>query len=503
MARTRAAVIGSGFGGLTLAVRLQAAGVETTLIEGRDSPGGRAYVYQDGEFKFDGGPTVITAPEALNSVFRAAGREMSDYVEMLPVKPFYRLLWEDGYAFDYSNDVDVISEQIARKNPRDVDGYARFLKYVEAVFEEGYVKLANVPFLDFRSMIRVSPQLMRLQSFRSVYSIVSRFVKDPHLRQVFSFHSLLVGGNPFSCSSIYTLIHQLERKWGVFFARGGTGALVEGYLRLFAELGGELRLDCPVERIRTSNGRVTGLECGDGWSGDFDLVASNADVVHTYDRLLRDEPRAAPVARGLRNKRFSMSLFVIYFGTRRRHPQLAHHSVLFGPRYRGLLDDIFENGKLADDFSLYLHAPSVTDPGIAPAGCEAFYVLSPVPHLGKADIDWKTEGPRYRDRILAYLEQRYIPGLSDDLETTRIFTPEDFRDSLNAHHGSAFSLEPTLRQSAYFRVHNRDSRIGGLYFVGAGTHPGAGVPGVINSADATAGLIFSDLGLEQPASARA
>jgi phytoene desaturase len=495
MARTRAAVIGSGFGGLTLAVRLQGAGVATTLIEKRDRPGGRAYVYEDGDFKFDGGPTVITAPEALNAVFRAVGREMSDYVEMLPVSPFYRLLWEDGYAFDYSNDIDAINEQIAQKSPRDVDGYARFLRYVEDVFEEGYIKLANIPFLDFGSMIRVAPQLIRLQAFRSVYSMVSRFVKDPHLRQVFSFHSLLVGGNPFSCSSIYTLIHALERRWGVFFPRGGTGALVNGYLRLFRELGGEVRLDCPVDRIRTTNGRVTGVDAADGWSADFDVVASNADVVHTYGHLLRDEPLAQTVARSLRRKRFSMSLFVIYFGTRRRHPQLAHHSVLFGPRYRGLLEDIFNHGSLSEDFSLYLHAPTATDPTIAPEGCEAFYVLAPVPHLGKAHIDWKTEGPRYRDRILESLEQRCIPGLRGDIATTRIFTPEDFQDTLNAHLGSAFSLEPILRQSAYFRVHNRDSRIGGLYFVGAGTHPGAGVPGVVNSADATAGLVFSDLGL--------
>ena len=462
----RAAVLGSGFGGLALAVRLQAAGIQTTLVEQRDKPGGRAYVYENEDFKFDGGPTVITAPECLEAVFRAGGREMSDYVEMLPVDPFYRLLWEDGYSFDYNNDVDAITEQIARKNPRDVDGYARFVRYVEDVFEEGYVKLANVPFLDFRSMIRVSPQLMRLQAFRTVYSMVSKFIKDPHLREVFSFHSLLVGGNPFSCSSIYTLIHALERKWGVFFPRGGTGALVDAFVRVFQDLGGELRLDCPIERIRTSNGRVTGLDAVDGWSADFDAVASNADVVHTYGQLLGHEPLAQPVASSLRRKRFSMSLVVIYFGTGRRHPELAHHSVLFGPRYKELLDDIFRKGVLADDFSLYLHAPTTTDPQIAPDGCEAFYVLSPVPHLGKGAIDWRTEGPRYRDRILAYLEKRYIPGLTDDLKTVRVFTPEDFRDVLNAHNGSAFSLEPILTQSAYFRVHNRDRRIGGLYFVG-------------------------------------
>jgi len=498
-----AAVIGSGFGGLALAVRLQAAGVQTTVLEKRDRPGGRAYVYEDSGYVFDGGPTVITAPECLEAVFQAAGRDLKDYVDLIPVNPFYRLHWEDGYAFDYSNDLEQVNRQIAEKSPRDVDGYARFRRYTEEVFKEGYVKLASTPFLDFRSMIRVAPQLARLQAFRSVYSMVSRYVRDEHLRQALSFHSLLVGGNPFTSSSIYTLIHALERKWGVFFPRGGTGSLVGAFVRLFEELGGELRLDCPVERIRTSNGRVTGVDAADGWSRDVDVVASNADVVHTFSKLLPGEPAAATIARGLARKRHSMSLFVIYFGVRRRHANLAHHSVLFGPRYRELLKDIFARGHLADDFSLYLHAPTTTDPEIAPPGCEAFYVLSPVPHLGKASIDWKVEGPRYRDRILGYLEERYIPGLSGDLETVRIFTPEDFRDVLNAHHGSAFSLEPILRQSAYFRVHNRDPRIGGLYFTGSGTHPGAGVPGVVNSAEATAGLILQDLGVGQPAPVRA
>lgn len=493
MTPPRAAVIGSGFGGLTLAVRLQATGIDTTLIEKRDRPGGRAYVYEDGDYTFDAGPTIITAPECLEEVFSAAGRAMSDYAELIPVMPFYRLYWEDGYRFDYSNDLEAINAQIAQKNPRDVDGYARFLRYAEDVFHEGYTKLAHVPFLDFWSMIRVAPELIRLKSYRSVYSIISSFIDDPHLRQVFSFHPLLVGGNPFTSSSIYTLIHYLERNWGVFFVRGGTGALVQALVSLFEELGGEVRLDSPVERIRTSNGRVTGVTTADGWSADFDAVASNADVVHTYGTLLSENPDGRAAAARLARKRFSMSLVVVYFGTRRRHTHLAHHDILFGHRYKGLLDDIFSSGSLADDFSLYLHAPTLTDPSVAPPGCEAFYVLSPVPHLGTAAVDWDTEGPRYRDRILEYLEQRYIPDLGRDLETVRIMTPADFRDELNSHHGSAFSLEPILTQSAWFRVHNRDRRIGGLYFVGAGTHPGAGVPGVVNSAKATAGLMITDL----------
>jgi phytoene desaturase len=488
-----AAVIGSGFGGLTLAVRLQAAGIQTTVLEKRDKPGGRAYVYETKGYSFDGGPTIITAPPSLEEVFAAAGRDMYDSVNLLPVMPFYRLYWEDGYTFDYSNDLDAITEQIAAKNPRDVDGYRAFIDYAEDVFHEGYTKLAATPFLDFWSMIRVSPQLIRLQSYRSVYSIISKFIKDDHLRQVFSFHPLLVGGNPYSSSSIYTLIHYLERNWGVFFVEGGTAALVRALVDLFTDLGGEIRLSAPVERIHTSNDRVTGVSCADGWSGDFDAVASNADVVHTYDALMTDNPDARRQAARLKRKRFSMSLFVVYFGVRRRHTHIAHHDILFGPRYKSHLDDIFNGTTLADDFSLYLHAPTLTDPSVAPDGCEAFYVLSPVPHLGHAPIDWSEEGPRYRDRILDYLEQRYLPNLKADIETVHFIDPDHFANVLNAHHGSAFSLEPILTQSAWFRVHNRDPKIGGLYFAGAGTHPGAGVPGVVNSAKATAGLMIPDL----------
>ncbi len=495
----RAAVIGSGFGGLALAIRLQAAGVATTIFESRDKPGGRAYVYEDAGFTFDAGPTVITAPGCLEELFALAGERLTDHVDLLPVSPFYRLFWEDGATFDYSNDLAAVTRQIAARRPEDVDGYRRFLAYAEDVFAEGYTKLAHVPFLDLWSMVRAAPQLVRLEAYRTVYDVVARYIRDDHLREAFSFHSLLVGGNPFATSSIYTLIHVLERTWGVTFPRGGTGALVRALVALFERLGGQVRLGTPVARIVTRDGVVTAVRTADGAEWPCDAVASNADVVHTYRHLLDGEPRAARPAARLASRRFSMSLFLIYFGTRRRHPHLAHHNVLFGPRYRELLADIFDRGVLADDFSLYLHAPTISDPSLAPPGCEAFYVLAPVPHLGRAPIDWAVEGPRYADRILAYLEARYIPGLSRDLVTRRLFTPQDFADVLGAHHGSAFSLEPVLTQSAWFRVHNRADRIGGLYFVGAGTHPGAGVPGVVNSAKATAGLMIADLGRERRA----
>jgi phytoene desaturase len=487
-----AAVIGAGFGGIALAIRLQSAGIQTTLFEARDKPGGRAYVFQDAGFTFDAGPTVITDPSALEELFALSGRKLADYVEFMPVSPFYRLMWEDGYTFDYVNDQGELDRQIGARSPGDVAGYQRFLRYSEALLEEGYVKLGAAPFLDFFSMVQAAPALVRLQAWKSVYKKVAEFIADEHLREAFSFHSLLVGGNPFTASSIYALIHALERRWGVWFPRGGTGALVRGMVRLFEELGGTVRLNAPIAAIETAGHKVTGVRLADGEVLAFDSVASNADVVHTYVSLLAAHPRGRTHGGKLAKKRHSMSLFVVYFGLKRQHPQLAHHTVLFGPRYRELIAEIFDGPDLPSDFSLYLHAPSRSDPSLAPPGHDAFYVLSPVPHLGAADLDWAAVGPAYRDRILAYLGARCIPGLARDLVTSRIFTPFDFRDELNAHHGSAFSLEPILTQSAWFRCHNRDDVIDNLYIVGAGTHPGAGVPGVIGSAKATASLMLGD-----------
>lgn len=486
-------VIGAGFGGLALAIRLQAAGIPTLLLEQRDKPGGRAYVYEDQGFTFDAGPTVITDPTAIEELFTLAGKRMADYVDLLPVTPFYRLCWESGQVFDYDNDQARLEEQIRRFNPRDVEGYRRFLAYSQAVFKEGYLKLGTVPFLSFRDMVRAGPQLARLQAWRSVYSMVSSFIEDERLREAFSFHSLLVGGNPFATSSIYTLIHALEREWGVWFARGGTGALVQGLVRLFEDLGGTLELNAEVTRLEARGNEIGAVQLADGRRIEVAAVASNADVVHTYEKLLGHHPVGASRAASLKRKRMSNSLFVLYFGLNHHHSQLAHHTVCFGPRYKALIDDIFNRDTLSDDFSLYLHAPCVTDPSLAPPGCGSYYVLAPVPHLGTADLDWDVEGPRLRDRIFAYLEQHYMPGLRDQLVTQRMFTPFDFRDQLGAHHGSAFSVEPILRQSAWFRPHNRDSRIPNLYLVGAGTHPGAGIPGVIGSAKATAGLMLEAL----------
>jgi len=487
-----AAVIGAGFGGLALAIRLQSAGIATTIFEKRDKVGGRAYVYEQDGFKFDGGPTVITDPDCLDQLWTLSGRRRADYVEFLPVAPFYQLCWEDGYRFDYADDQTAIDAQIRAISPEDVEGYRRFLDYSKDLFHEGYEKLGTVPFLNFWSMMKAAPQLVRLESHRSVYSKVSQFIKNERLRQAFSFHSLLVGGNPFETSSIYALIHALERRGGVWFAKGGTGALVQAMVRLFEDLGGTVHVNAEVDRIETEGERATAVVLEDGTRQSFDQIASNADVVHTYSKLLRGTARGERNGRSLANRRFSMSLFVIYFGLRRHRPDLRHHMVLFGPRYRELIHDIFHSAELPDDFSLYLHNPTVTDPSLSPPGQSAHYVLSPVPHLGKADIDWAEVGPIYRDRILKYLDERYIPGLRDDLVTVHHITPFEFRDDLNSHLGSAFSVEPILTQSAWFRPHNRDDVVPNLYIVGAGTHPGAGIPGVVGSAKATAGLMIED-----------
>ncbi len=494
----RAAVIGSGFGGIACAIRLAAAGVRVTMFEARDQPGGRAYVYREGGYTFDAGPTVITAPHCIEDLFELTGRRMSDYVEMLPVLPFYRLVWPDGDTFEYDGDVDHMLAQIRARRPEDADGYLRFADYSRRVFETGYTKLAHTPFPRFSDMLRVAPKLAALRADRSVYATVAKFVKDEHVREALSFHSLLVGGNPFETSSIYTLIHYLERKWGVFFPRGGTGALVGALIKLFGELGGELRLESPVQRVRVTEVEgakrhlVTTAAHADE---EFDMVVSNADLHHTYARLYEGVPGAKPMVKKLEKMDWSMSLYVLYFGTDIDYrDQIAHHTVVFGPRYRALLGEIFHGSRLPEDFSLYLHAPHVTDPSLAPPGGGAFYVLSPVPHLGNAPIDWKAVGQSYGDRILEALEAQ-LPDLRKHVVVRRQFTPDDFQHELVAHHGSAFSVAPKLTQSAYFRPHNKDSRIPGLYIVGAGTHPGAGVPGVINGALATFSSISEDFGL--------
>jgi phytoene desaturase len=489
-----AIVIGAGFGGLALAIRLQSAGIKTTILEARDKAGGRGYHWNRQGFVFDAGPTVITDPPCLEELWALSGSSIQHDVDLMPVKPFYRLNWPDGTEYDYSNDEEELRAEIRKIAPDDLAGYEKFQAYSQGVEQEGYQKLGSVAFLDFVSMIKAAPALMKYQAWRSVYSIASKYVKNEKLRQALSFQTLLVGGNPMSTSAIYALIHTIEKRGGVWFARGGTNRLVAGMIALFERLGGTIRVSAPVEQILTQGNTATGVKLANGETLVADAVATNGDVMHTYAKLLGDHPRGQKAAKALGRKRWSPSLFVVHFGVKGHYPDIAHHSILFGPRYKGLLDDIYKNGTVPEDFSLYLHHPSITDPEMAPEGYSTFYVLAPVAHLGKAKVDWDGAfGETFKDAILDEVERRVLPGLKANLATSFFYAPTDFGRDLNAHLGSAFSLEPVLWQSAFFRTHNRDDKIKNLYFVGAGTHPGAGIPGVVGSAKATAGLMVTDL----------
>ncbi|GEM44885.1 phytoene desaturase [Deinococcus cellulosilyticus] len=483
-------VIGSGFGGLAAAIRLQARGHKVKLFEKRDKLGGRAYVYEQNGFKFDGGPTIVTAPFLFDEIWQAAGKRREDDVTFVKCDPFYRIFDHNKRVFNYNDDEMYILEQIHNINPEDKRGYLNFIHSTRAIFDKGFTELADKPFLNFTDMLKVAPDLIRLQSYLNVYPYVSKFIKDPFLRQCFSFHPLLIGGNPYDSSSIYAMIHYLERKWGVWYAMGGTGAIVTAMGKLFESIGGEIFLNSEVSEILAEDGRVQGIRLKDGTEHRSDDVVSNADVAWTYKKLIPEAKRKKYTDSKVDSLKYSMSLFVIYFGTRKQYRDqgLAHHNIILGPRYKGLLDDIFHKKVVAQDFSLYLHMPSLTDPSMAPEGGESFYVLSPVPHLGSG-TDWTTFAKEYRDRIMKFLEDNYLPGLQENLVAEHHIDPLHFQDELNSHLGAAFSVEPVLTQSAWFRPHNRSEDFSNLYFVGAGTHPGAGLPGVLSSAKIAEDLI--------------
>lgn len=475
-------VIGSGFGGLSAATRLAARGYDVELFEKGDKIGGRAYVHEINGFKFDGGPTVITAPWIFDEIWELAGRKREDYFKLVPCDPFYRIFDYTGRPFSYNGDPQFIHSQIEQWNPADKEGYDRFMRTTKEIFETG-MPLIDKPFLNVTDMIKVAPDLIRLQSYRGVYGYVSQFIKDDFLRRCFSFHPLLIGGNPLDASSLYVLIHYLEREWGIHYALGGTGSIVNAFGRLFAELGGKLHLNAEVQEILVEGRKVTGVRMADGTIHKADVVVSNADVAWTYLKLLPAQYRRKNTDRRIKSMKYSMSLFVIYFGTKRRYntdTNLAHHNIILSERYNDLLRDIFSSKDLPTDFSLYLHMPTITDPSIAPPGHEAFYVLSPVPHLG-ANIDWQKQGKPYRDAIMNFLEKNYLPDLQANLVAEHYIDPPFFQNTLNSYLGSAFSVQPVLTQSAWFRPHNRSEDFENLYFVGAGTHPGAGLPGVIAS----------------------
>jgi phytoene desaturase len=485
----RIVVIGAGFGGLAAAIRLQAQGHEVVLVEKRDRPGGRAYVFRENGFVFDAGPTIITAPAMIDELFSLAAEKAKDSLSLVALDPFYNVRFQDGSVFRYTGDHNRLRAEVERFAPGEGDGYERFSAAAERVFETAF-PLVDKPFTSITDMLRVVPDLLRLRADRSVAALAQAHFRDDRLRQVFSFHPLLIGGNPFDSSAIYALIHILEKRWGVWFAMGGTGALVDALAGLFTRLGGELRLDAEARSIDVdaSTRCATSVTLANGERLTADAVVSNADVAHTYLRLVPAGVRRVNTDRRLQRLRHSMSLFVIYFGTDRRYEDIAHHEILMGPRYEALLRDIFREKRLASDFSLYLHRPTATDASLAPPGCDSWYVLSPVPHLG-GSTNWEQAAGPYRDAIMHYLEERYLPGLTRHIVDEHRVDPRYFRDTLNSHLGSAFSVEPTLTQSAWFRPHNQSEDVPNLYLVGAGTHPGAGVPGVLSSGKIVADLI--------------
>ncbi len=482
-------VIGSGFGGLGAATRLAAKGYDVELFEKRDKLGGRAYVYEVNGFKFDGGPTVITAPFLFDEIWTAAGRRREDYFQLVPCDPFYRIFDHTGRHFNYNGDHQFILNQIDQWNPADKEGYERFIRTTKDIFDTG-MALIDKPFLHVSDMARVVPDLVRLQSYRSVYGYVSKFIQNDFLRRCFSFHPLLIGGNPLDAASLYVLIHYLERQWGVHYALGGTGAIVAAFGQLMNELGVKVHLNAEVKEILVEGRKTTGVRMADGTVHKADAVVCNADVGWSYLNLIPAQYRKKNTDKRIKSFKYSMSLFVIYFGTKRRYTdsQLAHHNIILSERYNGLLRDIFGDQGLPEDFSLYLHMPTITDPTMAPPGHEAFYVLSPVPHLG-AKIDWHKAAKPYRDTIMQFLEENYLPDLQANIVAEHYIDPLHFQGDLNSYLGSAFSVQPILTQSAWFRPHNRSEDLDNLYFVGAGTHPGAGLPGVLSSAKIVEGLI--------------
>jgi len=472
-------VIGSGFGGLAAACRLQAQGHQVTIIEKRDKLGGRAYVYEQDGFVFDGGPTIITAPWLITEIFELAGKRTEDYVNLVKIDPFYNIRFPDGEVFNYNDDKENLYNQIRKFNADDVEGYKRFSKDLGEIYRVGF-ELIDQPFSSVWDMVKVVPEMIKLRSDRSVVKFAEKYFKDERLQQAFSFHPLLIGGNPFTATSIYAMIHELEQKFGVWYAMGGTGALVKAFGSLFADIGGKILLETEVAEITIENRKANGIKLKSGKILQADAVVSNADIAFTYLNLIPEKFRRKYTDAKVKNLTYSMSLFVIYFGTNRQYEDIAHHEIIMGKRYKELLEDIFAKKILAEDFSLYLHRPTATDSSLAPAGCDSWYVLSPVPHLG-GDIDWRVQAEPYKQTIYKFLEENYLPDLRKHIVTEHHIDPLHFQDTLNSYLGSAFSVEPTLFQSAWLRPHNRSEDIENLYFVGAGTHPGAGLPGVISS----------------------
>jgi phytoene desaturase len=477
----RAIVIGGGFGGIAGALRLRAKGYEVSIIDRCPKLGGRAQVFEREGFRFDAGPTVLTAPFLFDELFQLFDRRREDYVDFVPVNPWYRFQFPDGETFDYGGTLEDTLAEIERFNHADKKGYQALVKQSERIFDVGFTKLADQPFHSFTTMLKQIPSLLRLKCYRTVWQLVKAHIKDPRLRQAFSVQPLLVGGSPFDTTSIYGLIHFLERRWGIHFAMGGTGALVDGLQKLMQENNIEIQLNTTVKRIVVEDKRATGVELESGEILSADVVVSNVDPVHLYRHMLDKDHQAMSARLKQRHARLSMGLFVLFFGTDKQYPDVAHHTIWLGRRYQELLKDIFHGSELPEDFSLYLHRPTATDPSFAPEGKDSFYVLAPVPNL-QAGIDWEREGPRLQERIVKALSDSILPDLEKHMVADFYMTPENFAQDYLSEGGAGFSVAPLFSQSAWFRFHNRAEGPENLYLVGAGTHPGAGLPGVLSSA---------------------
>jgi phytoene desaturase len=478
---SRAVVVGGGFGGIASAIRLRAKGYQVQIIDRCPLLGGRAQVFEKDGFRFDAGPTVITAPFLFDELFELHGRRRDDYVEFRPLKPWYRFQFSDGDIFDYGGEIEDIEAEIARFDPADVEGYRRLLAHSKKIFDVGFTKLSDRPFHSILSMLVQIPTLIKLKCYRTVWQMVSFYLRNPKLRQAFSVQPLLVGGNPFDTTSIYSLIHFLERRWGIHFAMGGTGALVEAFRLFMEELGIEIKLSTTVNKILVKNNRACGVELQNGDRIDAELVVANVDPKYLYSHMLDSSHQTWSAKKKTQHHALSMGLFVLFFGTDKEYPAIAHHTIWLGRRYRELLNEIFSERALPEDFSLYLHKPTATDPSFAPEGCESFYVLAPVPNLN-AHINWETHGPLLRQRIIETLSEHLLPNVEQHIVTDFYMTPEDFAKDYLSVGGAGFSVAPLFSQSAWFRFHNKAEGPENLYLVGAGTHPGAGLPGVVSSA---------------------
>ncbi len=484
-------VIGSGFGGLASALRARSQGFDVTLVERLDQLGGRAQTFDREGYVFDAGPTVITAPFLFEELFSLFDKRLEDYVEMLPVAPWYRYEFTDGSYLNYGGSVDDTLAEIERLNPKDVDGYKRMLAHSEKIFDVGFSELAHIPFHNLWVMLKQVPALIRLGCYRTVWQFTKKYLRDDRLRRAFSIQPLLVGGNPFTTTSIYSLIHYLERRWGVHYPRGGTGALVRALGKLLQEEGVDIKLATDVKEIMVTNKAISGIRLQDDSLLSADIVICNGDPAHTYKNLINESLRPSWSNRRIDSMQYSMGLYVLYFGTNKQYQDVQHHTIVFGEEYQELLERIFAGTDTGDDLSLYLHRPTATDPSLAPAGKDGFYVLAPVPNL-QDGADWEAKKHTIRERVLDILEARILPDLRANLDVCFDFNPADFAQQYRSQWGAGFSIAPIFTQSAFFRFHNRAENIRNLYFVGAGTHPGAGVPGVLSSAKVVENLLFQE-----------